>query len=330
MKRNRKIVSNRSKDVIIYFLLIVIVILITIIVKGNIRNSKEAENESMTTSMENSISEEEISSNNDIADSTTTQEELTEPIAEKTSSDGQEDNTVDIVVFGDSIWDDYRGNNGVAEQVASITGYNIYNCAIGGSSATITDSSTDVSNQWDNRSLSTMVYIADGTFSAESQLEGHAALDVIKNVDFSKVDYFILSYGLNDYFMHAEVHTDDYYNMDTYEGVLRHSIMKLQAKYPDTKIILISPTYCKVLTKDNVQSDSDHCDYGKGTLLTYVDSARKVANEMNACYLDAYNDFGMNASNADVNLRDGVHFTEQGMTTYAQNVANFLLELEGM
>lgn len=316
MKKNHYRNMARFESIVICFLIIVILVILA----KNHNNEETIHQTEMNTEEIESLAEtvtEEIMTN--------TQEETTQ----STEVQVQDDN-VNIVVFGDSIWDDFRGDNGLSERIASQTGFNIYNCAIGGTSATITEGSTDVSVEWKSQSLNTMVYILEGAVSADSQLEGLPAKDVVNSVDFSKTDYFILSYGLNDYFMHADPTTDDYYNMDTYEGALRHSIMKIQGKYPDAKILVISPTYCKVLTRDGQPSDSDNCDYGHGVMRDYVEAAKDVANEMNVYFLNAYDDFGMNASNADVNLRDGVHLTDQGMATYAQNVADFLLEVEGL
>lgn len=318
MNTNGRKVLFIIESIIIGFLLVVILVLL--IRNFSIQQSAIQENSNISSEMDTQSSE----------GMGATEVLVSEESEQTIETIPEEKNEVDIVVFGDSIWDDYRGNNGISEQIASLTGYNIYNCAIGGTSATITDSSTDVTEEWNSRSLNSMIYILDGTVSADSQLEGHPAKDVIKSIDFSQVDYFILSYGLNDYFMHAEPTTDDYYNMDTYEGALRHSIMKLQELYPNIDILVISPTYCKTTTRDNQPSDSDNCDYGKGTLHAYVNAAAEVANEMGVHYLNAYDDFDMNASNADINLRDGVHFTEQGMTVYAQHVIDFLQELEGM
>ena len=313
--------------------IVVLIVIICILLKGTIKEKKVAPIEESTDisieTLETQLPEEPET----VQEETQTTQEL-QPVVEKqvddnVSEDDYVDNgVIDVVVIGDSIWDDYRENNGVSEQIASLTGFKVYNCAVGGTSATITDSSTDVRTDWNNRSFTSMVYMLNGEIEKGSLLQGYSAYDDMMSADLQSVDYIIVSYGLNDYFSKSEVSTDDIYNLYTYEGAMRHGIMKLQKAFPKAKVLVISPTYCKVFDGKNQVGDSDTWDYGQGTLNAYVEKAREVANERNAYFLDAYHDFGMNAGNADVNLRDGVHFTVAGTTTYAQSIADFLLNVE--
>ena len=62
-----------------------------------------------------------------------------------------------IVVFGDSIWNDARGEDGVSEQLMALTGSTVYNCAIGGTSAAVVGESTEFSYDWRSQSFNGMV-----------------------------------------------------------------------------------------------------------------------------------------------------------------------------
>lgn len=235
-----------------------------------------------------------------------------------------DDGELNIVVFGDSIWDDKRGEDGVSEYIEGMTGGKVYNCAVGGTSAAIVGDSTDVSENWNSRSLNTMTYVANGTISANSQFRGTEVADILQSVDFSKMDYAIFSYGLNDYFSKVTVFPEDMYDMTTYVGALRHATIKLREAYPDIKILIIAPTYCKVFEGKETAGDSDSYDYGQGTLEKYVEGAKSVADEYGTLFLDAYHDFGINSQSAGQYLADGVHLSADGRKLYGEHVAEFL------
>lgn len=221
-----------------------------------------------------------------------------------------------IVVFGDSIWDDGRGTDGISEQIMELTGATVYNCAIGGSTAAVISDPTDLREGWTSRSLNGMMYIATDAISADSILAGKDALEVIKEVDFSQVDYIIISYGLNDYFSYVPVYPQEYFDMTSYTGALRHAVAKLKEAYPDTKIIITSSTYCDMYGEDK-----------EFPLTTYVELARGVAEEMEVSFLDVYHGLGINAETKNKYLEDGVHLSREGRKVYAEYAAHLINKL---
>ena len=119
-------------------------------------------------------------------------------VSEETVSDNEvpAEERKQIVVFGDSIWDSARDESGIAAQVANFMNADVYNCAIGGTRATLKDGeSPDDYENWDSTSLSGLVNVATGKVDPESFLEGYPAGGVIRNIDFEKTDYFIIAYG---------------------------------------------------------------------------------------------------------------------------------------
>ena len=75
-----------------------------------------------------------------------------------------------------------------------------------------------------------MMYIATDIVSASELIPNDEAYHVIKDIDFDEIDYVIVSYGLNDYFSDIPIYPQEYYDMNSYVGALRHGINKLKKK----------------------------------------------------------------------------------------------------
>lgn len=224
------------------------------------------------------------------------------------------DNQLQVVVFGDSIWNAERGENGISEQVMEATGIKIYNCAIGGTTAAVVGESTAWDN-WTSRSFNGMMYIANDIVS-EELIAKDAAYDEMVEVDFDEVDYVIISYGLNDYFSDVPIHPQEYYDLTSYVGALRHGIQKLKEEHPQLKFILTSPTYCGWFEGERQFRLDD-----------YVEAARGVAEEYDAYFLDMFHALGNNPKEKSKYLEDGVHLTDEGLTMYARSVIDFFEKL---
>lgn len=235
-------------------------------------------------------------------------------ISDNNLSENKEDK-IQIVVFGDSIWGDGRGTDGISEQVMEQMNVQIYNCAIGGTTAAVDGESTD-RDEWTSRSFNGMVYIARDMIDEDELIPNDAACEVIKNVDFNEIDYVIVSYGLNDYFSDIPIYPQTYYDMTSYVGALRHGIHKLKKSYPHLEIILTSPTYCEWFKGER-----------QFELGAYVEAARGVAEEMDAYLLDMYHAFGKNPEEKMEYLSDGVHLNSEGRRLYAISVMDCLKEL---
>lgn len=223
-----------------------------------------------------------------------------------------------IAVFADSIWNAGRGVDSVADHLVSQIGGVVYNGSIGGTSAAIIHGdSTNVLSNWKSQSLNGMMYVARGELSAEALLTGSEAYEDMKAADFSTVDYLVIAYGLNDFFSGVRIYPEDMYDMTTYVGGLRHAIAKMQETYPGMKIIVIGPTYSEARTELSV-----------GNLVDYSHAAGAVAAESGAYFLDMYHGLGIDASNKDQYLEDGVHLNAEGRQLYAQRVAQLIREIE--
>ncbi len=258
-----------------------------------------------------------------------TQEQAESP-EETQAQEGEtstEDHRKQIVVFGDSIWDSSRDESGIAYLVSQYMDADVYNCAIGGTRATMKPGApTEDFKNWDSTSLSGMVHAAIGDVDPEQFLEGYVAGGVFMNVDFSKTDYFIISYGLNDYFAGAVLNADNSNRWDThgYGGALRMAIDRLRKHFPNAQILLISPTYCQFWKDGVMYTDSNMKDFGGGTLTNYVNVCQNVAETEQTLYIDAYTVMGINTYTAQDYLEDGIHLTAAGRELYAKAVSSCL------
>ena len=226
-----------------------------------------------------------------------------------------EEDKVKIVVFGDSIWNEGRGTDGISEQVMEQLDVEIYNCAIGGTAAAVDGEAPD-REEWDSRSFSGMVYVARGIVDPDELMPNDAACEVIKTVDFNEVDYVIVSYGLNDYFSDITVYPETYYDKSSYVGALRYGINRLQKSFPQLEVIITSPTYCEWFKGER-----------QFELGTYVECDRSVAQEMDVHFLDMYHALGKSPEEKMEYLSDGVHLTSEGRTIYAHSVVGYLKQL---
>ena len=222
-----------------------------------------------------------------------------------------------IVVFGDSIWNDARGTDGVSEYLMGLTGSTVYNCAIGGTSAAVIGESTEFSYDWRSQSFNGMVYVANKLLPADLVLEGTEACEVIKQVDFSTVDYILVSYGLNDFFSGVSIYPNEYYELSNYVGALRNGILHLREHYPQAKIVLVTPTYTKLFEGEKEFEIGD-----------YVEAMRSVSQEMNTELADMFHVLGEDQESRLEHLEDGVHLSEEGREIYAKGIAWYLTEIE--
>ena len=222
-----------------------------------------------------------------------------------------------IVVFGDSIWNDARGEDGISEYVQEGTGAMVYNCAIGGTTAAVVGADDSFDN-WTSNSFNGMIYVARKLIPAEQILgEDEIVRDIIKQVDFNEMDYVIISYGLNDFFSDVSIFPNEYYELTNYVGALRNGIDKLKEHYPHLKIIVVSPTYTKMFEGEKTFEIGD-----------YVEAARSVSTELNVEFLDMFHVLGNNAETRTKHLGDGVHLSSEGRKIYSDAVIRFLIELE--
>lgn len=239
------------------------------------------------------------------------------------------DAALNIVFLGDSQFDNARDSGtSIPELVGQITGANVYNLGCGGTSASLSREQKNISwDEWSSPNFTGVVWALAGKV-APKIFDGYAAANVFPQVDPSKVDYYVVEYGVNDYLNGAQIYNqDDSNDKSTYVSSLQIGIENLKQLSPNAKIVVSSPAYALFYNAKGVYiGDGNTVDKGAGTLSKYASSASNVASTSGCLYLDAYYGtvFDLDSYTTDAFLQDGIHFTEKGRRVYATALSHII------
>lgn len=231
---------------------------------------------------------------------------------------------VNIVVLGDSIWDLVRDETGIDAVLEDKLDCTVYNLAISGTSAAFRNQD-DSTGTWNKQSLYPLVQHITGN-GETTVSETEEAFQMINSIDYDSVDYFVISYGLNDYFNIIPVDGEDPFDLYTYGGALRSAVSMLKERYPDAKIVLISQTCWHLYSYGKIVADSNDYDFGAGYGTAYVEKVQEIAKEYDCIYVDAYHKMGITRRNGLKYLIDATHLTETGREKYASILADYLIK----
>lgn len=260
--------------------------------------------------------------------------ELTEPEQEQVIT--EEDQTeptgsgLQIVFLGDSIFDNNRDGTGIPYLTAVQCEADVYNLAIGGTSASIESDEKMNDEDWSSRSLVGIVKAMMGAIPTDV-FAGTRTKELLDNtsIDWSTTDYFVVEYGINDFFRAAPLsNPDDSFDLRTYAGALRYAAINLRNIAPDATVILCSPNYAQFFDGNWMIGDGNSVNTGYGTLFDYKGTCQYVAKEHQTNFFDAYIDLGINGYTAEEYLEDGVHLTQEGRQLYADALAEMILKYE--
>lgn len=238
-----------------------------------------------------------------------------------------------IVCLGDSIFQKSENEDGIANQLAALTGAKVYNCAISGTTAANINTYDMEIAPADAFNLSFLVNsITSKDFGLQDnyvsqfidQNNGHeAALATLKSLDFTEVDVITLAYGTNDYLNNRTIdNSKSPLDNATTLGALRYAIGRIQEYYPHVRIIVMSPPFCYTMSPFNEQQTCDELNFGNGTLFDYAANYKQIAADYNVEFVDVLNDSGMNKNNIENYVVDGVHLSSTGKTLVAELLAN--------
>lgn len=259
------------------------------------------------------------------------QEETQTPEAEsqtqaetESQTQQQEEDLTRILVLGDSIWANYRDETGVAARVEYYMEKigrpaKVYNAAIGGTRATIDPED----NEWQyapasDNNLGKMTSILKGETDV-SLLEGKAAYEEMKAAMEVRedIDYVIVAYGMNDFLSQVPLNDSDrpWIGFGT---ALQKGIGDAKDGCQNAEVLVIAPSYASYFPIPVV-------NMGAQALYNYASVACDAAKNENTLCVDAYNNMGIDAYNADDYLEDGVHLNERGRDLYARHVVSCLM-----
>lgn len=247
--------------------------------------------------------------------------------------DGSEYN-MQIVFMGDSVIDFDREKGGIAALVGDGCNADVYNLAMGGTTAALLpDERYDFYN-WDSRGLLGAVNAVIGNIDT-AIFEGYKAGEYLKECDFTKTDYFIIEYGVNDFLSQVPpscyLKDGETRNIDaahTYAGALEEAIMRLHGTFPDAKIILVAPHYCQFFNGETFVGDGYSLDYGYGNLINYARACGYIAEQYKkdgVMFYNAFEESGIDAYTADEFLEDGIHLTAAGRRSYAEFIIRLIM-----
>ncbi len=215
-----------------------------------------------------------------------------------------------LVFFGDSVIAYGEGSYSITGYVTGFSDAITYNCSVGGSAASTDSPDT---NDFPN--------ILNG-FLAEYCIEDNGTWRFAPNgTDLSdKKLYFVLNYGLNDYFKGAAVENpEDPYDITTYTGGLRSCLKEYMTLFPDAGFIIMTPTFTEYFSYG-----TEHKSDIGGSLTDYVDAAIALAEELNIYCLDNYHDLEIDESNVWDFTADGCHPNEEGRIRIARHIIELL------
>lgn len=255
--------------------------------------------------------------------------------AADTAQEEEDKYDMQIVFMGDSILDNTREYDGVAYLISKSCNAKVYNLSIGGTTAALKEGETGDYANWDSWCLLGVVNAIIGNINT-GIFDGLKAGEVMKECDFSKTDYFVIEYGINDFLSQiptsrylADGETRKENEEHTYGGALEQAVSKLQDHFPDAKIILVAPHYCQFFSGDTFIGDGYSLNFGYGTLIEYVQACGYVYDQHrdeNVLMYNAFENSGIDAYTADDYLEDGIHLTSQGRQKYAEDLSRRILK----
>lgn len=254
-----------------------------------------------------------------------------------------------IVIFGnDPFAEDRDSEDGLAFMLAEATGATVYNCAINGSyMASALPGRPDTSiNPRDaftfywmslySSNLKVTDYFERSleVLGADAPPKAEEVHDMLLTLDFNTVDVIVIMYDAADYFAGRPAYTtEDIPAIQSFAGNLEAGIQILQQAYPNTRIIVMSPTYT---FSDQTDENGDYISsdiirYGEDVLSTYVSKSAEICSALQVTYVDNFY-VTFNEDNAADYLRDNAHLNSAGREkvierlVYALNYFNAFYE----
>lgn len=248
----------------------------------------------------------------------------------------EENDKLQILFLGDSNFAYDFGDRTIPDRIGERLNADIYNCAIGGTAATRTDTTYYFDSDLDAFNLYNLSKImVSGDYQGVNAYAGRGGefgktavlkAEIITNIDLNELDYIVIGYGLNDYTSGCAVYGENPYDETTYIGALRGAVERIRAVCPNAKIILSSITYCIFYGNDIALQDGYGKTYGGGYINDYRDAMETVAAEYeNVYFIDNLEKLDINKDNFMDYLHDEMHLNYAGQEMY---VDSFIEELE--
>lgn len=225
-----------------------------------------------------------------------------------------------VVLLGDSIVaNDYVGSE-LDAMLTEGLGETVFNGGFGGSY--LCNQNVEGYESYGDESLS-MEELADsivtGDFLVQKSVIGKVSkldyyekrLDELSGIDFDKTHTLIIEHCVNDYSLQIPP--------EQVGETLKEIILKLQKRYPDMKIWIVSPTFCYFM-KDEEIVYCDTTGVGPYVLEEYVLVEKQVCEELGVGFVDNYHQDIITRETIDQYVLDGLHLNEAGRQVIADNI----------
>ena len=247
----------------------------------------------------------------------------------------------DIVLLGDSVVGNTWGEVHVTSVMEERLGKTVFNGAFGGSCMSVHNRQLWGSmsgTEWCMAKLAEA--IAYDNWTSQLAVMSYAAsysdvnlqvldyfeerMHTLAQIDFSQVEILMIQQGTNDYNSGKPVdNPKDMYDVTTFGGALRYSLRIIKEKYPQLRIVLVSPTYCALGA--NYKQQCYNTSYLEGGILDeYVELEKQIAQEYGVEWIDAYHESGIWEDNMDTYLIDALHPNTEGHVLIGNLIADYL------
>lgn len=245
-----------------------------------------------------------------------------------------------LITLGDSITQaktTYTNYVDYPSMIADITGMDVFNAGLGTTRMSFTQNGDNI-DIISFANLCDMINSGDWTelqalanTPSQSNRETIAMVyNYFSTLDWSEVDYISVAFGANDATSALMDNENNKYDKYTYIGAFRYGIEKIMSKYPNIRIIALTPIYRHFGSADGDQ-DSDNTRMTTGGYY-YYELAEKLiecCKEYHLPYIDLYNLCGINKINWKTYVReaDGLHASYDGQCVMARVAASGMISV---
>lgn len=247
-------------------------------------------------------------------------------------------NQLNILVMGDSIMENDLDGNNICMLLNNYIEADVINCAIGGSTAVSMNKDKELDYYQDKFNFYNIANVAvtgdlvtvfDNKYISENHVpDALTKVRYLAYTDLSKCDYLIIQYGMNDSTAGVKAASDDKYDLTTFGGVMRKGIEQIHKEYPDLAIIVNTVTYSHIeyeIGGKTIVSDTKE----NGILDAYNAELKSITDDYDNVYLfDVSTVLDINNNNYRDYLIDGIHLNAEAKKIFAENLAEYMRELE--
>lgn len=256
------------------------------------------------------------------------------PLIEGSADGLADDGVTTILTFGNGPFaDDRDSEESLASIIEGMTDAVIYNCAVEGSYLAALSPQIDSANYpMDAFNFYWLCTLATGgkidyfydevrqVMGDAYPAEGDYVYNTLKTLDYNTVDVIAIMYDASDYLAgHAMYSDQNPTDIQQFTGNMEAGIELLQAAFPNSRIIVMSPTYAFAIDEETGEYvSSDMYTYGdRDVLSTYVIKQYASAATRSVTFVD--NLYGtITEENAHKYLKDNLHLNVEGRKKVAE------------